>query len=173
MDRRLFFRNLVGKTVAVGAAVTTVSAEHNPIDIAASGWELKAITDGGWHPYKKWKLRWTGWKKNTQWIEYVGQWIACPDDTGRWYVASSFPGVVGIYHRGDHINTSMHTWQYDLVDQTPETSDSHSVACRECLKLLLTALDTGTVDYVSWGSNNEVFNKELEKVFHAGVRIAV
>lgn len=145
MQRRHFFRSLIGASGAVGATAAAQTILPHQLEVQGADYlRWKGVLPVGidvW-PYK---VVWTGWKSDPCSARLLGQWVATPLSGYHYSYApghrhglpslvSSHPGIAGPFIRGMEFWTGAFEGQYPLMLGDPD--EEIEVAQRETFALL-------------------------------------
>lgn len=147
MQRRNFFKSLVGRSAAVAGAAVAVTAPAQtifPHQLEVQGADYltwKGVLRAGTRlDIGLYKVVWTGWKSYPEVDRLCGQWLARPRARSHRHhyelpnLYASYPGGAGAFHEGDAFPTGTLRGQRFLTSTDPAEEFEH--AQRETYVLL-------------------------------------
>jgi hypothetical protein len=121
-DRRGFLKRLMG-SLSLAVVAPSIPVKAAPVEEALV--ELKRFTVGAPDRfiYRRFLIRWTGWKSLYGNDCLVAQWLANEKDGRNFY--ASFPGSEGMYYAGQVFDISTKSWQRIVTLSTSEEDKHH------------------------------------------------
>lgn len=158
MQRRNFFKSLVGRSAAAVAVAGGASAKAPAQTILPHQLEVQGADYLRWKGVLRagarldvglYKVVWTGWKSYPEVDRLCGQWLARPRASSPPVpkLFASYPGGVGAFYEGDAFQTGTLRGQRFLVSSDPDEDFEH--AQRETYVLLRQVIEG--YDWISYG----------------------